>query len=79
MTLPAPRSELSFAECLTCHGQLRYLRLTTPEGMPDFIYRLSPDMWFGWSEHEGQVELVAACNGVCLASYIERRMKEVPP
>jgi hypothetical protein len=76
--LPAPSSRLEFLACITCAEPLRYLRLTTPDGIPDFVFRLSPTMWLGWSECEGQVELVAACNGHCLARYIDRRMKGFP-
>lgn len=76
---PAPSSRLEFLECIACGQKLRYLVVTTPEGLPDFVYRQSPNMWFGWSEHEDKVELVATCNGNCLRTYLDARMKECPP
>jgi hypothetical protein len=74
-------SERASVRCLHCGQSLGYLRVTTPEGLPDFIFRLSPSAWIGWSEYEGKIELVATCNRSCLDRYLEERMypPEPPP
>lgn len=73
--LDLPGSKVGSLDCLHCGQRLRFLRVTTPDGIPDFIQRLSPNVWLGWAESDGQVEIVGTCGRSCLDRYLLARLQ----
>ena len=62
--------------CECCEAPVRFYRIKTPEGMPDYYKTASPDAWFGWRwsgpfvpGQDGSLELVAACGRACLTEW----------
>lgn len=80
MAMPEPKLELvselpepekHSVACQSCGGDVSFLRITTPEGMPDFIHPLDDYAWIGWSwsESDRKLSLVATCSRACLAEW----------
>jgi hypothetical protein len=67
--LGAPVSLEQPCEC--CQVPVRFVRIKTPDAMPDFYKTASPDAWFGWqwSGPDGALALVTACSRACLTEW----------
>jgi len=73
IALPEALPEPVAAEtpCEHCQAPVKYLRVTTPPGMPDFIHPLDDFAWFGWSwsGDDQALSLVATCSRGCLGEW----------
>jgi len=72
--MPEPsREKLS---CEACGVPIAYLRMTTPDGMPDFIHTLDDYAWIGWSwsAETETLSLVGTCSRACLVEWWRDRV-----
>ena len=68
---PLPEPSHCLLTCESCDAVVRYLRVTTPEGLPDFIHPLDDYAWVGWnwSETDRTLSLAATCSRACLVEW----------
>ena len=68
---PLPDPTEHSLPCEVCSTDIFYWRITTPEGMPEFIRPLDDTAWIGWSysEPDKALSLVATCSRECLGEW----------
>lgn len=71
--LPEP-TEHALA-CEACGAAVGFLRVVTPEGLPDFLHLLDDYAWLGWSwsESDHMLTLVGTCSRACLGEWWRKR------